>query len=126
MRLNAPSAVPADVSDECTRARSSASPVTPSSVASDTATPVPAGTPSTGRLVGIDLARGLAVFGMYAAHVGPDVTVGGPVGFLLETARGRSSALFALLAGFSLIIITGRAQPRYGRARAHARARDGL
>ncbi|MER8478640.1 hypothetical protein [Mesorhizobium sp. M1163] len=23
------------------------------------------------RLVGIDLARGLAVFGMYAAHVGP-------------------------------------------------------
>ncbi|MGW7545803.1 DUF418 domain-containing protein [Streptomyces sp. NPDC054770] len=123
MRLNAPSAVPADVSDECTRARSSASPVTPSSVASDTATPVAAGTPSTGRLVGIDLARGLAVFGMYAAHVGPDVTVGGPVGFLLETARGRSSALFALLAGFSLIIITGRPHPRTGRAGRQAMAR---
>ncbi|MGK9462133.1 DUF418 domain-containing protein [Streptomyces sp. G6] len=79
-------------------------------------TPAPVGTPSTGRLVGIDLARGLAVFGMYSAHVGPDASVGGPVGFLLETARGRSSALFALLAGFSLVILTGRPHPRTGRA----------
>ncbi|KUN00200.1 hypothetical protein AQI95_35360 [Streptomyces yokosukanensis] len=76
----------------------------------------PAAAPSTGRLIGIDLARGLAVFGMYSVHVGPDVSVGGPVGFLLEAARGRSSALFALLAGFSLVIITGRPQPRTGRA----------
>lgn len=76
----------------------------------------PVGVPSTRRLIGIDLARGLAVFGMYAAHVGPDVTVGGPVGFLLELARGRSSALFAVLAGFSLIIITGRPVPKAGRA----------
>ncbi|MEV6742327.1 DUF418 domain-containing protein [Streptomyces sp. NPDC051104] len=80
-------------------------------------------TPSTGRLIGIDLARGLAVFGMYSAHVGPDVTVGGPVGFLLETARGRSSALFALLAGFSLAIITGRPHPRTGRSGRQAVAR---
>ncbi|MFJ9542203.1 DUF418 domain-containing protein [Streptomyces sp. NPDC101225] len=79
--------------------------------------------PTTGRLIGIDLARGLAVFGMYSAHVGPDVTVGGPVGFVLETARGRSSALFALLAGFSLIIITGRPRPRTGRAGRQAVAR---
>lgn len=60
---------------------------------------------------------------MYSAHVGPDVTVGGPVGFLLETARGRSSALFALLAGFSLIIITGRPRPRTGRAGRQAAVR---
>ncbi|MFF4255564.1 DUF418 domain-containing protein [Streptomyces sp. NPDC001663] len=72
--------------------------------------------PSTGRLVGIDLARGLAVLGMYAAHVGPDPTMGGPLGFVLELARGRASALFALLAGFSLILITGRPEPRTGRA----------
>ncbi|WP_030177956.1 DUF418 domain-containing protein [Streptomyces sp. NRRL S-813] len=85
--------------------------------------PAPADGPSTGRLIGIDLARGLAVFGMYSAHVGPDVTVGGPVGFLLETARGRSSALFALLAGFSLVIITGRPQPRTGTAGRQAVAR---
>ncbi|MFC8429630.1 DUF418 domain-containing protein [Streptomyces sp. NPDC057253] len=76
-----------------------------------------------GRLIGIDLARGLAVFGMYSAHVGPDVTVGGPMGFLLETARGRSSALFAVLAGISLIIITGRPLPRTGRAGRQAVAR---
>ncbi|GED89961.1 DUF418 domain-containing protein [Streptomyces sp. 6-11-2] len=75
----------------------------------------PVSAPSTGRLIGIDLARGFAVFGMYSAHVGPDVTVGGPMGILLELARGRSSALFALLAGFSLVIITGRPHPRTGR-----------
>ncbi|MEU1465042.1 DUF418 domain-containing protein [Streptomyces sp. NPDC005727] len=71
---------------------------------------------SAARLIGIDVARGLAVFGMYASHIGPDVTVGGPVGFLMETARGRCSALFAMLAGFSLIIITGRPYPLTGRA----------
>ena len=77
---------------------------------------VPCDAPTTGRLIGIDLARGLAVLGMYSAHVGPDATVGGPVGFLLEAARGRSSALFAVLAGFSLVIITGRPRPRTGSA----------
>ncbi|MBO1330280.1 DUF418 domain-containing protein [Streptomyces sp. VRA16 Mangrove soil] len=79
--------------------------------------------PSPARLIGIDLARGLAVLGMFSAHIGPDVTVGGPVGFLLETARGRSSALFAVLAGFSLVIITGRPQPRTGREGRRAAAR---
>jgi uncharacterized membrane protein YeiB len=96
-----------------------ASPAAPPAVKSEQ----PPHAAATGRLIGIDLARGLAVFGMYSAHVGPDVTVGGPVGFLLETARGRSSALFALLAGFSLIIITGRPQPRTGRAGRQAVAR---
>nr|WP_307545009.1 DUF418 domain-containing protein [Streptomyces sp. V3I8] len=52
---------------------------------------------------------------MYAAHVGPEPAIGGPPGFLAELARGRSSALFALLAGFSLILITGRPQPYTGR-----------
>lgn len=56
------------------------------------------------------------MFGMYAAHVGPEPSEGGLLGFLMETARGRSSALFALLAGFSLVIITGRPQPRTGPA----------
>ncbi|MEV6029019.1 DUF418 domain-containing protein [Streptomyces sp. NPDC052036] len=107
MTQNVLSAVPAQATREHESVRSSA----------------PAGTPSTGRLIGIDLARGLAVFGMFAAHVGPDVTVGGPVGFLLELARGRSSALFALLAGFSLIIITGRPHPRTGRSGRQAVAR---
>lgn len=69
-----------------------------------------------GRLVGLDLARGLAMLGMYAVHVGPDPTVGGPLGGVLELARGRSAALFALLAGFTLVILTGRPEPRTGRA----------
>ncbi|WP_354670743.1 heparan-alpha-glucosaminide N-acetyltransferase domain-containing protein [Streptomyces flavofungini] len=72
---------------------------------------------TTGRLLGVDLARGLAVFGMYAAHVGPaPEDAGGVIGFLLELSHGRSSALFAFLAGFSLILLTGRSTPRTGRA----------
>ncbi|MHB9855696.1 DUF418 domain-containing protein [Streptomyces krungchingensis] len=73
------------------------------------------GTPSTGRLIGLDLARGLAILGMFAAHVGPDPSVGGPLGWAMEVSHGRSSALFALLAGFTLVLLTGRPQPRTGR-----------
>ncbi|MFI6374339.1 DUF418 domain-containing protein [Streptomyces sp. NPDC050546] len=69
-----------------------------------------------GRLIGVDLARGLAVFGMYAAHVGPDPSEGGATGFLMELAHGRASALFAFLAGFSIMLITGRRSPKTGRA----------
>jgi len=69
-----------------------------------------------GRLVGLDLARGLAVFGMYAAHVGPDPDQGGVTGFLMELTHGRSSALFALLAGFGVVLMTGRPTPKTGRA----------
>ncbi|MFE3328352.1 DUF418 domain-containing protein [Streptomyces sp. NPDC059176] len=69
-----------------------------------------------GRLIGLDLARGVAILGMFAAHLGPDPSVGGPLGWLMEVARGRSSALFALLAGFTLVLLTGRPEPRTGRA----------
>ncbi|AWI31992.1 DUF418 domain-containing protein [Streptomyces sp. ICN441] len=79
--------------------------------------------PSTGRLVGLDLARGVAIMGMFAAHVGPDPSVGGPVGWLMEVARGRSSALFALLAGFTLVILMGRPRPHTGRAGRQAAGR---
>ncbi|MFF1738273.1 DUF418 domain-containing protein [Streptomyces mirabilis] len=72
--------------------------------------------PSVGRLIGVDLARGLAVFGMYAAHVGPDPSEGGSTGFFMELAHGRASALFALLAGLSIVLITGRRTPKTGRA----------
>ncbi|MEV5776734.1 DUF418 domain-containing protein [Streptomyces antimycoticus] len=88
--------------------------------------PAPGPTPSapatppspsaTGRLIGVDLARGLAVFGMYAAHVGPDPSRGGATGFLMELAHGRASALFAFLAGFSIVLMTGRRTPKTGRA----------
>ncbi|MGW0726040.1 DUF418 domain-containing protein [Streptomyces mirabilis] len=98
--------------------------VAPSGAASVVgAGPAPSLTASTGRLIGLDLARGLAVFGMYAAHVGPDPSVGGPLGWVMEVARGRSAALFALLAGFTLVILTGRPQPRTGRAGRQAMGR---
>lgn len=74
------------------------------------------GAPGVGQLIGLDLARGLAVFGMYAAHVGPDPSEGGVTGFLMELAHGRSSALFAFLAGFAVVLITGRSVPKTGRA----------
>lgn len=76
------------------------------------------------RLVGVDLARALAVFGMFAVHVGPFPTPGGGVGdWFLELASGRASALFATLAGFSLMLIAGRREPKTGLAGRQARAR---
>lgn len=74
------------------------------------------GAPGVGRLIGLDLARGLAVFGMYAVHVGPAPSQGGVIGFLMELAQGRSSALFAVLAGFAVALITGRRRPKTGMA----------
>ncbi|WUI01449.1 DUF418 domain-containing protein [Spirillospora sp. NBC_00431] len=79
--------------------------------------------PATGRLVGLDLARCLAVFGMFAAHVGPDPAGGGPAGTLTELTHGRSMALFGLLAGVTLVIIGGRATPKTGRAGRQAATR---
>jgi uncharacterized membrane protein YeiB len=77
------------------------------------------------RLVDIDLARGLAVFGMYAAHVGGDPIPDdlGLIGNLMELPLGRSSALFAVLAGFSIILITGRKARKSGEAGRQAVAR---
>ncbi|KND27957.1 DUF418 domain-containing protein [Streptomyces acidiscabies] len=74
------------------------------------------GAAGVGRLVGLDLARGLAVFGMYAVHVGPAPSQDGAIGFLMELAQGRSSALFAVLAGFAVALITGRRTPKTGLA----------
>jgi uncharacterized membrane protein len=67
--------------------------------------------PAPARLAGVDLARGLAVFGMFAAHVGPDPRDGGLIGPLMQLTHGRSSVLFATLAGLSLALITGRQTP---------------
>ncbi|GEM33639.1 hypothetical protein NN3_46460 [Nocardia neocaledoniensis NBRC 108232] len=60
------------------------------------------------RIPGLDLARGLAVFGMFVAHLGPEDGRGGVVGFALDAADGRASALFAVLTGITLIYITSR------------------
>ncbi|MEU5265793.1 DUF418 domain-containing protein [Amycolatopsis sp. NPDC021455] len=51
---------------------------------------------------------------MFGAHVGPDPAVGGVTGVLMEFVQGRSSVLFATLAGLSLAIISGGPQPLTG------------
>ncbi|KMS69585.1 membrane protein [Streptomyces viridochromogenes] len=77
-----------------------------------------------GRLVGLDLARALAVFGMYIVHIAPMPSAGDNVGsWVYFLAEGRSSALFATLAGFSLMLIAGRREPKTGLAGRQAKAR---
>lgn len=77
-----------------------------------------------GRLAGIDLARGLAVVGMLAAHlflikpfdpVEPETW--------LDIVNGRSAVLFATLAGLSIALTTGGPRPLTGRARGRVSAR---
>ncbi|WP_055723898.1 MULTISPECIES: DUF418 domain-containing protein [Streptomyces] len=77
-----------------------------------------------GRLVGLDLARALAVFGMYIVHIAPMESAPGSVGsWVYFLAEGRASALFATLAGFSLMLIAGRLEPKTGLAGRQAKAR---
>lgn len=89
---------------------------TPAPYAATAAPPAP----TSSRIVGIDLARGIALLGMAATHV---LTVTTDDGFLTPVGlvfAGRSSALFALLAGLSLAIVTGGTRPVVGRHRARA------
>ncbi|HET6706272.1 DUF418 domain-containing protein [Amycolatopsis sp.] len=80
--------------------------------------------PSVARLVGVDLARALAVFGMFVVHIGPSASAVDGVGaWVRGLAEGRSSALFATLAGFSLMLIAGRLEPKTGLAGRQAKAR---
>lgn len=79
------------------------------------------------RLVGIDLARGLAVLGMLAAHLLTiDPLVLDDPATWLDVVNGRSSILFATLAGVSIALVTGGAQPLEGAARSRAAARLAL
>ncbi|WP_411699728.1 DUF418 domain-containing protein [Conyzicola sp.] len=79
---------------------------------------------SSTRIIGIDVARGLAVLGMYGAHVGVTVPlVWGEPATWLDVVNGRSSILFALLAGVSIAIISGRTRPVDGAALKAARIR---
>ncbi len=63
-----------------------------------------------GRIVGLDIARCLALIGMIATHALVAVDEGG-VTFVQQLAGGRASALFAVLAGVSLALMTGGGTP---------------
>lgn len=65
-----------------------------------------------GRVLGLDLARALAIFGMFYAHVGPMQEFKNPVvNTVMQIPHGRSSALFAVLAGLSLVLLAGGRRP---------------
>jgi uncharacterized membrane protein YeiB len=76
------------------------------------------------RVVGLDVARALAVFGMFGAHLGdiPDDVDASPSTWL-AVAWGRPSILFAVLAGVSLALLSGRTSPVTGHDLVRARIR---
>jgi len=94
------------------------------SAAADTHAPRPLGR---AHIRGVDLARGVAVLGMFAAHVGPDPDQ--PTSQLLGVFHGRSAALFIFLAGVSLALISGgstqSARPAVRRSRIKIATRAG-
>ncbi len=69
----------------------------------------PSSAPSRSRVTGVDLARGLALFGMMAKHIFDDSTDTGPTATGL-IASGRSAATFALVAGLSVAFLSGGRQ----------------
>lgn len=76
---------------------------------------------TTGRVAGVDLARGLALVGMSATHMlAVQDQETGRLTLVGWVSAGRASALFALLAGVSLALVTGGVRPRSGAARARA------
>ena len=81
------------------------------------------GTAGPHRLVGLDAARGLAMLGMMAAHVGHTTCGFTTLIGALHVTHGRSSILFAVIAGFSLGIISGREHPHDGERLVHTRLR---
>ena len=73
------------------------------------------------RIVGVDIARGLAVLGMFGAHVGVQRSFDWlEPSTWSDVINGRSSILFAVLAGVSIAIISsgrsaaGRREPLEG------------
>ncbi len=75
------------------------------------APPAPSGSADR-RIVGVDVARALALIGMMGAHLLPELGPDGRVEPWFWFAAGRSSALFAVLAGVGLALATGGSAPR--------------
>ena len=63
------------------------------------------------RLLGVDVARGVALLGMVAVHVLPEQRDDGSRTVADLVASGRSAALFAVLAGVGVALAYGRRPP---------------
>ncbi|QBI54318.1 DUF418 domain-containing protein [Streptomonospora litoralis] len=80
--------------------------------------PAPAADAARHRLVGVDVARGLAVLGMFVVHVGLGWSLGeAGTNPLTGLVSGRAAALFALLAGVSIALLSGGPSPATGHAK---------
>lgn len=66
--------------------------------------------------MGLDLARCVALVAMIATHMLVATNDDGGVTVVQQVAGGRASALFAVLAGVSLSLMSGRTEPVRGRA----------
>lgn len=77
------------------------------------------------RIVGVDVARCVAILGMFAAHVGPHPLDGGAAS-VMEVVRGRSAALFALVAGVSLALLSERRTGLHGQPARQSVVRIGV
>ncbi len=75
------------------------------------------------RIGGFDLARGLAVLGMFGAHLDIGTELTGDPSSWAAVVDGRSSILFATLAGVSIALLSGRARPAEGIDLVRARLR---
>lgn len=62
-----------------------------------------------GRVVGLDVARSLAIIGMIAVNVGPRGAEG-PLGWAYDIPLGRASLLFIVLAGVGMSIMTRKSR----------------
>ncbi len=65
-----------------------------------------------GRVVGVDVARAVALIAMMGTHLLPEYDDAGHITPFFWFAAGRASALFALLAGVGLALATGGQQTR--------------
>ena len=69
------------------------------------------------RIVGVDVARGLALLGMMAVHILPPTTADGRMSLPWVLSAGKSAALFAVVAGVGIALSTGRHRRPEGRIR---------
>lgn len=74
------------------------------------------------RLTGVDLARAAALLGMMTVHLWPAQPADGSTSVVHAVFSGRASALFAVLAGVGLALVSGGARPVDGADRRRARA----
>ncbi len=70
-----------------------------------------------GRVVGVDVARCVALVAMMATHVLPVHAADGGLAWSHAVAGGRASALFAVLAGVSVALMSGGTTPLHGAER---------